>query len=60
MANTNRYSREIELLCSDGHWTAEQVHREMKKTYRFIGIGTVYRNLNDLVEKKILMRHHGI
>jgi Fe2+ or Zn2+ uptake regulation protein len=32
----------------------------MKKTYRFIGIGTIYRNLNDLVTKEILMRHHGI
>jgi Fe2+ or Zn2+ uptake regulation protein len=51
MANTNRYAKEIELLCAEGHWTAEQVHKAMKKTYRFIGIGTIYRNLNDLVTK---------
>ena len=60
MANTNRYAKEIELLCTTGHRTAEQIHKEMKKTYWFIGIGTIYRNLNDLVTKEILMRHHGI
>lgn len=60
MANTNRYAKEIELLCESWHRTAEQVHKEMKKTYRFIGIGSVYRNLNNLVQKDVLMRHHGI
>ncbi len=32
----------------------------MKKTYFFIGIGSVYRNLTELVNEEILMKHHGM
>lgn len=51
MANKNRYKTEIILLTKQGHRTAEDIHKKLKKTYLFVGIGTIYRNLTDLVEE---------
>ena len=60
MANTNRYKQEIVFLCEKGHRTAEQVFKELKKTYWLLGIGSVYRNLTELVDEDILMKTSGI
>ncbi len=60
MANQNRYWPEIERLCVKWHWTAEQIHKELKKTYFFIGIGSVYRILQDMVNAWILMKTQWI
>ncbi len=61
MANQSRYKKEIELLLEDGnHWTAEQIYAELKKHYRFLGIGTVYRNLTQLVNEEKIMKTSGI
>jgi Fe2+ or Zn2+ uptake regulation protein len=56
MANQHRYRSEIQRICEKGHWTADQIHKELKKTYFFIGIGTVYRTLQAMVDEKVLMK----
>lgn len=49
MAKHDKYKREIELICETGHWTAEDVYKKLKKNYFLLGIGTIYRNLTELV-----------
>lgn len=52
MANKNRYKAEITRLLDNGqHWTGEQVYTTLKKDYLFLGIGSVYRNLQELVDE---------
>lgn len=60
MPNQHRYKKEIELLCQKWHRTAEQIFKELKKDYFFLGIGTIYRNLQELVDEKILMKTNGL
>lgn len=61
MANQSRYKKEVELLLDDGnHWTAEQIYETLKKQYWFLGIGTVYRNLSQLVQEEKVMKTSGI
>lgn len=60
MSNIHRYKTEIIELTKQGHRTAEQIHKKLKKTYFFVGIGTIYRNLTELVNEGILMKHHGL
>ena len=60
MANISRYKSEIIAFTQTGHRTAEQIHKKLKKIYFFLGIGTVYRNLTDLVDDGVLMKHHGL
>jgi len=60
MSNKHRYKKEIMLLCEKGHWTAEDIFNKLKKHYFFLGIGTVYRNLQELVDEKVLMKTSGI
>lgn len=60
MANVNRYKRDILDICETGHRTAEQIHAKIKKYNFFVGIGTVYRNLTELVQEGKLMKHHGM
>lgn len=60
MSNIHRYKTEIITLTQTGHRTAEEIHKKLKKTYFFLGIGTVYRNLTELVNEGVLMKHHGL
>ena len=60
MSNIHRYKTEIITLTEKWHWTAEEIYKKLKKTYLFLGIGTVYRNLTELVNEWVLMKHHGI
>lgn len=60
MPNKHRYKKEITLLCEQWHWTAEEIFNKLKKDYFFLGIGTVYRNLQELVDEGILMKTSGI
>lgn len=46
--NKHRYHKEILLLCKKGYIHADQIHKTLQKTYPNIGLGTVYRNLNEL------------
>ena len=55
------YSRQRELILNivkgtKGHPTAEWVYRQAKKDIPTIGIATVYRNLNAMVEMGTLRR----
>lgn len=56
MANVHRYRADIIALTENWHRTAEELFIELKKTYFFIGRGSVYRNLNELVEENVLMK----
>lgn len=57
MANQNRYKTEIIRLLDDGkHRTAEQVFKILKKDYLFLGIWSVYRNLQELVDDGVIMK----
>ncbi len=52
---TIKYSRQREaikqyLMNTTSHPTADMVYEEIQKTYPNISLGTVYRNLNFLVE----------
>jgi len=60
MPNKHRYQKEILLLCDQWHRTAEDIFKELKKNYFFLGIGTVYRNLQELVDAWELMKTSGI
>lgn len=60
MPNKHRYKKEIVLLCNQWHWTAEDVFQKLKKDYFFLWIGTVYRNLQELIEEGLLMKTSGI
>lgn len=60
MANQNRYKLEIKLLCEKGHRTADQIYTELKKNYFFLGKGTVYRNLQEMVDEGVLMKTSGV
>jgi len=52
--NKNRYKNEIILICKKWPHNADQVFKELKKYYSYIGIGTVYRNLSELVGEWLL------
>ncbi len=60
MPNKHRYKKEIELICQQWHWTADEIFAKLKKNYFFLGIGTVYRNLQELVDEWVLMKTSGI
>lgn len=60
MANIHRYKNEIINLTATGHRTAEDILKKLRKTYLFVGIGTIYRNLTELVDEWVLMKHHGL
>jgi Fur family peroxide stress response transcriptional regulator len=60
MANVHRYRADLISLTETGHRTAEELFKELKKTYFFVGIGSVYRNLTELVEENILMKTAGL
>ena len=60
-----RYSKQREairmyLLSTKSHPTAEAVYNNIKNEHPRISLGTVYRNLNLLVEQGILYKRRGI
>ncbi len=53
------YSRQRELIRRtvteyDGHLTAAEIYQEVRKAMPNISLGTVYRNLNTMVENDML------
>lgn len=58
--NKHRYQKEIILLCKESHKTADQIYQNLKKLYPKIGIGTVYRNLNELATSGVLQKIPGV
>lgn len=62
MANTSRYKKLIQEITHDGHWTAEQIQKALmkKSVLNLVGLGTVYRNLTELVDEGVLMKTHGL
>jgi len=52
--NKNRYKNEIILMCKQWPQNADQIFKKLKKYYPYLGIGTVYRNLSDLVDEWVL------
>lgn len=60
MANIHRYKLEIIEITKNWHRTAEDILKKMRKTYLLIGIWTIYRNLTELVNEWVLMKHHGL
>jgi len=44
------------LFNNPGHYTAEQVYKILRDQQSHLGVATVYRNLNDLVDLGILNR----
>lgn len=52
-----RYSKQRELILSNlqnrcDHPTAEMIYQDLKKSHPNLSLGTVYRNLSQLVESK--------
>lgn len=58
--NKHRYKNEILLLCKEGHKNADQIFKALKKNYPLIGLGTVYRNLNELYQEGKLEKIPGV
>lgn len=56
MANQNRYQAEILRIVWDHHLTAQSIHQQLKKTYFFVWIGTIYRNLQEMADQKLLLK----
>lgn len=61
----SKYSRQREaikeyLLHSKEHPTADTIYMDIRETYPNISLGTVYRNLNLLVEKGEIIRLIGM
>ncbi|MBO7740687.1 MAG: transcriptional repressor [Clostridia bacterium] len=46
----------LSIVARYGHVTADEVHREAKKSMPKIAVGTVYRNLNELAETGIIIK----
>lgn len=46
----------LAIVARYGHVTADEVHREAKKSLPKIAVGTVYRNLNELSEMGIIRK----
>lgn len=46
----------LSIVARYGHVTADEVHREAKKSMPKIAVGTVYRNLNELAETGIIRK----
>jgi Fe2+ or Zn2+ uptake regulation protein len=57
MSNVHRYRNEIIAITDTWHRIADEILHKLKETYPLIGVGSVYRNLNELVEDWILMKH---
>ncbi|MDO4286919.1 MAG: transcriptional repressor [Eubacteriales bacterium] len=56
-----KYSRQRELIRevleqSDGHPTADAVYQEVRKKEPTISLATVYRNINQLADNKMIRR----
>lgn len=56
-----KYSRQRELIRevleqSDGHPTADAVYQEVRKKEPTISLATVYRNINQLADNKLIRR----
>ena len=60
MANKHRYKQEILHMIGDDHITAQNLHGKLQKLYPYIGLGTVYRNLTELVEEEKIMKTSGL
>ncbi|NOZ44991.1 MAG: hypothetical protein GXP45_07800 [bacterium] len=58
--NKHRYQQEILLLCKQGGKDAKQIHKILKKQYPNIGLGTIYRNLNELYKANKIEKIYGI
>ncbi|MFZ2150883.1 MAG: transcriptional repressor [Candidatus Absconditicoccaceae bacterium] len=58
--NKNRYKNEIVLMCKQGPQNADQILRKLKKYYPYLGVGTVYRNLSELVNEGVLEKISGV
>ena len=62
---TNKYSRQREaikeyLSRTEEHPTADTIYMDIREIYPNISLGTVYRNLNLLVEKGEIIRINGL
>ncbi|MFQ6607879.1 MAG: transcriptional repressor [Fidelibacterota bacterium] len=58
-----RYSKQRELvleivLGTNSHPTADWIFQQAKMQMRDISLGTVYRNLNQLVENSLILAHN--
>lgn len=60
MSNKHRYIQEIKHIVWERHISAQDVLWELKKTYPLVGQATVYRNLQELVDDKVLMKTKGL
>lgn len=58
--NKHRYKQEIYLLVEGGYRTADQIFSQLKKNYPNVWIGTVYRNLQELIDEKKIEKISGI
>ncbi len=57
MRNTKQKSLILEIINNSyDHMTAEQIYKECKKILPNISLGTVYRNLNILVNNNLIIR----
>lgn len=57
MRNTKQKSLILEIINnSDSHPSAESIYNECKKIIPNISLGTVYRNLNQLVDLNVIQR----
>jgi Fe2+ or Zn2+ uptake regulation protein len=48
--NTHRYQTQIVKIIGEEHRTADDIFVKMRKKFDRIGIATVYRNLDKLVD----------
>lgn len=58
-----RYSKQREIIYDNlknryDHPTAEDIYASLKKEYPALSLGTVYRNLNFLVDAKLIRKLH--
>jgi Fur family ferric uptake transcriptional regulator len=58
--NKHRYKNEIILLCKAWHKNADEIFNTLKKNYPNLGLGTIYRNLNELYQEGILEKIPGV
>lgn len=62
MPNTSRYKKLIQDIAAEWHRTAEQIQKALmkKSVLNLVWLGTIYRNLTELVDEWVLMKTHGL
>ena len=56
MVKIHLYQKEIKKICTHQHLSAEEITKQLKEKFPKAGLSTVYRNVEEMVQSKILKK----